>query len=132
MGREGGRGSHQVTRTFVLNTVAHRKSTSIQLSWAVTKMYCQNPNSTISSIQQSLSLDYILTQRSTPAIHQPTTNSLLLLLTAPASKAGRLHNCTVTHIPVQPLCTTFLRPNFIFFQTKGFGFFDFCFLIIQK
>ena len=38
----------------------------LNLSWN-----CQNPNSTISSIQLSLRLDYILTQRSTP----PTTTT---------------------------------------------------------
>ena len=35
-------------------------------------VYCQNPNSTKSSIQQSLRLDYIITERSTP----PTTQTL--------------------------------------------------------
>jgi hypothetical protein len=69
---------------------------------------CQNPNSTNDSIELSLRLDYIFTQRST------TTNSLLLLLTGTgqASQAGRLYNYTVTHRPVQPLCTTSL--DFVF------------------
>ena len=45
--------------------------------------YCQNPNSTNSSIEQNLRLDYILT----PCRDPPHTISLLLLLTAPASQA---------------------------------------------
>ena len=41
--------------------------------------YCQNPNSTISSIQQSLRLDYILRERSTTTTHH--TNSTCILKT---------------------------------------------------
>jgi hypothetical protein len=77
-------------------------------------IYCQNPKSTNNSIELNLRLDYILTQRSTT--QHDHTNSLLLLLTAQASQAGklysstvtasqtgRLYNCSVTHRPVQPL-----------------------------
>jgi hypothetical protein len=84
--------------------------------------YCQNPNSTISSIQ----LEFEVRLHSCTIIH-PTTNSLLLLLTAPdsqvgrlynstvaANQAGRLYNCSVTHRPVQPLCTTSRRSTSFF------------------
>ena len=50
-------------------------------------IYCQNPNSTISSIQLSLRLDYILTQRSTPPTHHPPQTQLVY------SKLGRADNC---------------------------------------
>ena len=40
--------------------------------------YCQNPNSTISSIQQSLRLDYILTQRSTTTTTHHTKSTCIL------------------------------------------------------
>ena len=55
---------------------------------------CLNPNSTNISIELNLRLDYILTDRSTHPT-TTTTNSLVLLLTAPASQAGRLYNYTV-------------------------------------
>ena len=47
--------------------------------------YCQNPNSTISSIQLSLRLDYILTLWSTT--HPPTQSQLVY------SKLARADNC---------------------------------------
>jgi hypothetical protein len=59
-------------------------------------LYCLNPNSANSSVQQNLRLDYILTQLSTPPTTTTTNSLLLLLLTAPASQALRLYNHTVT------------------------------------
>ena len=59
------------------------------------KRYCRNPNSTNSSVQQSLRLDYILTPRST---HHPPPHKLDLWRHAYVSlapvwrqKAGRAH-----------------------------------------
>ena len=43
---------------------------------SILPIYCQNPNSTNSSVQQSLRLDYILTERSTPPT--PTTQTQLV------------------------------------------------------
>ena len=61
------------------------------------------------------------------------TNSLLLLLTAPASQAGRLYNCTVTasqagmlYSHTQTSAATMyyvFAVELYFLQTKGFGFF---------
>ena len=54
---------------------------------------CLNPNSTNSSVQQNLRFRL----HSYTIIHPPpTTNYLLLLLTAPASQALRLYNYTPT------------------------------------
>ena len=64
---------------------------------------CQNPNSTNSSIQQSLRLDYILTPWSTPPT---TTNSLLLLLTA---QLARQADCTT--VQSQTSAGTIDSPN---------------------
>ena len=64
-----------------------------ELYWSPMQPKLSKPKLNHQLIQLSLRLDYILTQRSTPP---NTTNSLLLLLTAPASQAGRLYNCTVT------------------------------------
>jgi hypothetical protein len=85
--------------------------------------------------QQLNSTEFEVRLHSYPVIHPPHTNSLLLL-SAPASQAvrlynctvtdsheGRLYNCTVTHIPVQPVCNTLSQPNFNFSQTKGFWIF---------
>ena len=64
----------------------------------------QNPNSTISSIQLSLRLDYILTQRST---HPPPPHKLNLytqnweeLTTAQLARRASLYKCTGIHRPV--------------------------------
>ena len=47
--------------------------------------YCQKPNLTKTSIQQSLSLDYIFTVISTPPTTQELTVLLLLLTALPAA-----------------------------------------------
>ena len=81
-------------------------------------LYCQSPNSTNSSIQQSLRLDYILTSDPRPTTTQ--TLCVVVVINCPASRqAACVYNCTVTHRPVYPLCTMFSRPNFNFFQIKG-------------
>ena len=63
-----------------------------------------------------------------PIIH-PTTHPHKLnlytqnweeLTAAQLARRDPLYKCTVTYRPVQPFCTTFSRPNFNFFQTKGF------------
>ena len=63
------------------------------MHWLVITIYCLNPNSTNSSVQQNLRFRL----HSYTIIHPPTTtNYLLLLLTAPASQALRLYNYTLT------------------------------------
>jgi hypothetical protein len=66
------------------------------IGWTLKLWYscCQNTNSTNNSIVLNLRLDYILTERSTHPT-PPTTNYLLLLLTAPASQAT---HCTTIQL----------------------------------
>jgi hypothetical protein len=87
-------GTAQHVKTLVHATVHPcKRPVCLRLS-----LNCQNPNSTYNSIEQKL--------HSYPVIHHTptTTNSLFLLLTAPASQAGKLYNYTVREHK-QPLCT---------------------------
>ena len=90
---------------------------------------CQNPNSTISSIQQSLRFDYILTQWSTPPpTHHPPPQTQLIY-----SKLGRADNypaseqgpvCTSVQSHTHQCSHSVLRFNVrTFFQTKRFWIF---------
>jgi hypothetical protein len=79
---------HGVGRRHVWQACSHSRTQvwtwRIQIGFLLQpiKANCQNPKLTNNSIELNLRLDYILTERSTT--HHPT-NSLLLLLTAPAS-----------------------------------------------
>jgi hypothetical protein len=81
--------------TFLISGLSQKIIGLFRTNNLATLNYCLNPNSTNSSVQQNLRLDYILTERSTHHPPPTTTNYLLLLLTAKASQAGRLYNYTV-------------------------------------
>ena len=80
-----------ILKNITFANVAQFVFSTIMLMGGHVKGYCLNPNSTNSSVQQNLRFRL----HSYTIIH-PTTNYLLLLLTAPASQALRLYNYTLT------------------------------------
>ena len=80
---------------------------------------CQNPNSTKSSVHQSLGLDYILTCRFNLHRHHQHHKLSLLLLLLTAKLAGRdLSVQLYSHRPVQLLSTMIDSPNVTVFRGR--------------
>ena len=77
-------------QTKIKNCLKWRWPQNIALEWIESKAYCQNPNSTKTSVQQSLRLDYILTVISTPPTTPPPgTLTVVVVVNWPGSAGQR-------------------------------------------